>query len=262
MSEDETELEHPTIPTNLRLLLVLEELGRIGVPASPTEVNKALGLPKATVHRLFSTLEEEGFVQRDIDGHSFGLGRRLRKMSANILSSLRIRTARLAIMRQLVNRIGETCNLASANRTGMVYLDRVESKWPLQIQLPIGTEVPFHCTASGKMYLSSLFPSHLDGFLAALPLEQHTQNTIVDAAALKKEIEIIRDRSYSTDNEEFMEGMVAVAVPIKDDQGRLMSTLSVHGPTFRLSPKDATAHVDLMQKAADDLTSLLIESSD
>ena len=63
-----------TIPTNLRLLLLLEEVARVGVPMTPTAANEVLGLPKPTVHRLFHRLEEEGFLQRDIDGRSYAGG--------------------------------------------------------------------------------------------------------------------------------------------------------------------------------------------
>lgn len=262
MTEDESKNDNRNIPTNLRLLLVLEELARADVPTTPTEVNRVLGLPKATVHRLFHTLEAEGFIQRDIDGNSYSPGKRLRKLSVNALSSLRIRTARLSIIRQLVDKVGETCNVVSPNRTGMVYIDRVESKWPIQVQLPIGVEVPFHCTASGKLYLSTLPGSQLNGLLKALPLDQQTPNTIIDITVLSEEIKTIRKRGYSTDNEEFIEGMVAVAVPIKDNQDRLMSALAVHGPVSRFSLDDAKRHVDLMQSVADDLSRLLIEGSD
>ena len=113
------------IPTNLRLLLVLEEMARAGVPVTPTEVNQTLGLPKPTIHRLFTTLETEGFIQREIDGRGYSPGRRLRMMSTGILSSLRIRTARIAILTQVAEDIGETCNIALPDRDAMIYLDRV-----------------------------------------------------------------------------------------------------------------------------------------
>ena len=260
MPDDGRNQDGCPIPTNMRLLLLLEELGRAGVPITPTKANAVLGLPKPTVHRLFRTLEEEGLVQRDIDGKSFGPGRRLRQLSVNVLSSLRARTARVAVLRALAEEIGETCNIATPEREGMIYLDRVESKWPLRVQLPVGTAVPFHCTASGKLYLSSLQPSHLDRFLAATDLEALTPKTLTDPEVLKKEIEVIRERNYSTDNEEFIEGMVAIAVPINDDRGRLMSTLAVHGPVPRLSLADATRRLDLMQATANNLSSLAIET--
>lgn len=245
------------IPTNLRLLLVLEELCRAGVPTTPTEVNAILKLPKPTVHRLFHTLEAEGFVQRDIDGRSYSPGARLRRLSMDVLSSLRIRTARLAVLNALAEEIGETCNIATPDREAMIYLDRVETKWPLRIQLPIGTKVPFHCTASGKMYLSSFRPAHLRTYLAATNLRKLTPDTITDPVLLTQELAMIGERGYATDNEEFMEGMVAVALPIRDTHDRLLATLSIHAPTQRISLAELTAHIPIIAESAQRLMALL-----
>jgi IclR family acetate operon transcriptional repressor len=251
--------EKLNIPTNMRLLLLLEEVAETGVPVTPTEVNSRLGLPKPTVHRLFATLEEAGFLQRDIDGRSYSPGSRLRRMSVNVLSSLRIRAARLAVLNALANEVGETCNVATPDRDAMIYLDRVETKWPLRIQLQIWTSVPLHCTASGKMYLSSLQPSHLEHYLNAAPLESRTEKTITDPLVLTTMLQTIKEQGFSTDDAEFMDSMVACAVPILDGRGRLVSTLSIHAPTLRMSLQDMKAHVPLMHETAAKLTKLIME---
>jgi len=246
------------IPTNLRLLLLLEEIARAGVPMTPTAANEVLGLPKPTVHRLFHRLEEEGFLQRDIDGRAYFAGQRLRQLSVNVLSSSRLRTVRSAILNGLTEDVGETCNLATPEREGMFYVDRVETKWPLRIQLPIGSTVPFHCTASGKMYLSSLAPRHLRKYLENADLEQQTPHTLTDPDTIVAEVEKIRAQDYSTDDEEFMEGMVAIAAPIRDNLGRLMSTISVHAPTQRISLDEMKGHLERLRKAADDLSEMML----
>ncbi len=259
MDDAEVGRENGNIPTNLRLLLVLEELARVGVPLTPTDVNANIGLPKPTIHRLFATLEAEGFLQRELDGRSYSPGRRLRKLSTNVLSSLRVRTARLAVLGALAEQVGETCNIAVPDREAMIYLDRVETKWPLRIQLPVGTQVPFYCTASGKMYLATLTKSHLERYLASAKLESRTSNTMTDRQSLAEEIALTRKRGFSQDAEEFMDGMIALAVPIKDDRGRLFSTLSFHAPTQRLSLDDAYSHLDEMRRAAAELSQLVVE---
>jgi DNA-binding IclR family transcriptional regulator len=139
----------------------------------------------------------------------------------------------------------------------MTYLDRVETHWPLRIQLPVGTQVPFHCTASGKMYLSSMRASYLDRFLSRAKLETRGPNTFTDPDRLRAEIEQTRKRGYSTDNEEFMDGMCAVAVPIHDSQNRLLSTLSVHAPLQRLKLADLEAKIDALRSGANELSKLL-----
>lgn len=250
--------ETDTIPTNLRLLLVLEEVARAGVPVTPTDVNARLGLPKPTIHRLFATLEEEGFLQRDIDGRTYSAGRRLRVMSGGILASLRIRTARLAILTNLSRKVGETCNIALPDRDAMVYLERVETEWPLRIQLPIGTRVPFYCTASGKMYLASLPDNHLRRYAGAIEFHAYTGNSITSAKALLAEVETIRSQGFSLDREEFMDGMVAIAVPIAGPSGGLLSTLSFHAPAQRISIDKALGHLPDMKAASAQLADLLM----
>lgn len=259
MSITEWEPHGETIPTNLRPLLIVEELARAGVPLTPTDVNAQIGLPKPTIHRLFATLEAEGFLQRELDGRSYTAGRRLRVLATNVLSSLRVRTARLAVLGGLSEEIGETCNVSVPDRDAMVYLDRVETKWPLRIQLPVGTHVPFYCTASGKMYLSTLNEAHLERYLRSARLEARTPRTLTDRARLREEIARTRERGYSQDDEEFMEGMIALAVPIRDNRGRLFSTLSFHAPTQRLTLDQAYVHILKMHDAARELAHLVLE---
>lgn len=257
MPDDLSTKQQGQIPTNLRLLVLLEEVAKAGVPVTPSALKDALNLPKPTLHRLFHTAEEAGYLQRDIDGRSYGPGPRLRRLAIDTVSSQRLRMVRLTILRRVAKEIGETCNISTPDREGMIYLDRVETHWPLRIQLPIGSLVPFHCTASGKMYLSSLRPAYLDRFLANVVLEEYVPGTITDKDALKAELALTRQRKYSVDDEEFLEGMSAVAVPIYDMQERLVSTLSVNAPLQRVSLQELISRVDILFEAADELSSLI-----
>lgn len=257
MPEDTTHDDKGQIPTNLRILRLIEEIARAGVPLSPSALSTALHLPKPTIHRLLVTAEAEGYLQRDVDGRSFGPGQRLRQLAGNTLSSQRIRTERLLVMRELARDVGETCNLAAPGRVGMVYIDRVETLWPLRIQLPVGTQVPFHCTASGKMYLSSLRKDKLDRLLASLDLEKKTDFTLSDPEALKGELEATRQRGHSIDNQEFMLEMTAIAVPICDDQGRLLTTLSLHAPSQRNNVAGLERYLQQLKQAAARLEELV-----
>ena len=249
------------VPTTLRALIVLEKVAEAGVPVTPTEVNQSLKLTKATIHRIFASLEEEGFIQRDIDGRSYAPSTRLRNLAFGVVSSVRLRTARRAVLNALAEKLGETCNIALPDRDGMIYLDRVETKWPLRIQLPIGTKVPFHATASGKLYMSTLATSHRERLAQSLTQEAPlTDNTHRDAASLLTDLKRTRVRGYAEDNEEFMLGMVAVAVPILDQNKRLLSTLSVHAPSQRMTINHARDVVPLLKDAAEELRQLLLSS--
>ncbi len=250
------------MPINLRLLIILEAIAKAGVPVTPSEINRDLKLPRPTIHRLFATLESEGFVQRDIDGRGYTLGRRTRKLATEVMSSRRIRLARAAILARLSQKIGETCNITIPDRDGMIYVDRVETKWELRVQLPIGSTVPFHCTASGKLYLSTLNDQHLLGFLKATPLKARTPATLTEPAQLITAAREIRERGYATDNEEFISGMIAVAVPVLNPSGQLMSTLACHAPTQRLSLAGALRHVETLKATAQTLSTLIANDGD
>jgi len=253
-------MERPeTSLRSLRLLLILEEVAKIGVPATPTEINRSIGLPKQTLHRMFTSLEAQGFLQREHDGRSYSPGLRMRSMAINTISSPGSRAARLAIMSRLAADIGETCNLSIPDQNAMIYADRVETEWPLRIQLPIGTKVPLHCTASGKLYLSTLPSTQLDRILSNTKLEKRTSKTLTDQEALSVEIDRIRAKGFSEDNEEFMEGMIALAVPINDQQGRFLSALAFHAPTPRMPFAAAHQHLDRLRDAANELAKLLME---
>lgn len=246
---------------SVRMLLILEEVARLGIPATPTEINRSIGLPKQTLHRLFASLEALQFLQREHDGRSFSPGPRMRSMAYGVISSSPVRAARLAIMTRVAEKIGETCNLAVPERDAMIYLDRVETKWPLRIQFPIGSRVPFHCTASGKLYLSTLSKPRLERVVASLTLERMATGTITQPAALIEEIGRIRSRGFSEDREEFIDAMVALAVPILDGTGRMVSALAIHAPTLRMSLEQAHGHLDTLRDGAADLSALLVETA-
>ena len=155
----------------------------------------------------------------------------------------------------MARRIGETCNISVPDGLAMIYWDRVETEWPLKVQLPVGSRVPLYCTASGKLFLASLPPGRRRQLLARLDLQRRTPNTIADAAALEAALETIARSQMGTDNEEFIEGMIAIAVPIAEKSGRLFATLSFHAPVVRMSLEEAVGHADVLREAARDLRS-------
>ncbi|MEC8197073.1 MAG: IclR family transcriptional regulator C-terminal domain-containing protein, partial [Pseudomonadota bacterium] len=131
-----------------------------------------------------------------------------------------------------------------------------------RIQLPVGTEVPFHCSASGKCFLASLGPTARKRMVASLTLEQRTETTHVTADSLLTELAQIARDGFAVDREEFMDGMVAIAVPVKDARGRFIAALACHGPTPRMKLTDAMAQVGFLQESAQRLGDALFEPSD
>ncbi len=237
------------IATNLRTLRILEVLGNADRPMTPTEINAEIGLPKQTVHRLCKTLLEEGYLVKNTVGKGLRPGRRLRMMATGILYASRFHIARHQILVELAQQISETVNYVVPEEEGMFYLDRVETDWPFRVQLPIGTHVPFHCTASGKAFLASLRPANRRSVVDSLNLRKLTANTLDTAEALLEELDQIASQGFAVDNEEFVEGMVAIAAPVLDSAGRYYASVAFHGPTQRLSIAAAMNHKDVLFEA-------------
>lgn len=244
------------IPTIFRALAILEEAARLGEPATPTALNARLELPKPTIHRLCASLESAGYLTRDLDGRRYSPGSRLRDLAVGVISSSALQAERRALLATLSEQIGETCNLSLPDGDAMVYLDRVETKWPLRIQLPIGTRVPLHCTASGKMYLSSL-RDRARVVRLVQPMKKRTERSIDEPETLLEELARIRERGFSTDDEELLDGMIAIAVGVPGPSGSLTATLSFHAPTQRLSLQRAHDFVPLLQSTAERMSALV-----
>lgn len=238
------------IPTNMRTLLILEVLGRSDRSMTPTEINQHLKLPKQTVHRLCATLEEEGFLIRDANGKRLRPSTRLKSLASGLLYNSTDQIARRQVLLAISARVKETINFVVPEDEGMMYLDRVETDWPFRIQLPVGSHVPFHCTASGKTFLASLPLSQRRLFVKGMQLTRMTQNTFDDEELFLKELAQIAKQGYAVDNEEFMEGMIAVSVPVKDSNARYCASLACHAPTQRIDLEGVLSYKDYLLEGA------------
>lgn len=240
-----------------RVLELLELVARLDRPATVPEITERSGLPKATAYRICAALESDGYLRKDLSGRGLVAGPRLLGLAQSLIGGANQTTARHAILATAAKRIGETINLSIPRNGEMVYLDRVESEWPLRLQLPIGTRVPLHCTAGGKLFLSSLTVARRAALLRNLALEPRTPNTVTDPEQLNAALEVIREHQVGTDDEEFLEGLVAVAVPVADSAGRFFASLAVHAPVVRMDLEAARAHVPVLREAAAELSELV-----
>ncbi|MBT6093789.1 MAG: IclR family transcriptional regulator [Rhodospirillaceae bacterium] len=246
---------------SVRALEIMEAIVDAGHPVSVADIMAATGLPKATAHRLCAVMEKDGYLAPDISGKGLNLGSRMRNLALGIMAMGGADAYRHQVLTDLSHEVGETCNFNIPAGNEILYVDRVETQWPLRTQLPIGSRVPLHCTASGKLYLASLSAAKRHRLLSATGLPAHTDNTITDEAAFEAEAAKIRTNKYSTDDCEFIDGMVAIAVPVNDANGRLAAILACHAPDVRMKLETAIGYLPALQTAAT-LLSAEISSGD
>ena len=247
------------VATNMRLFHILDVLGQQQRPMTPSEINDQLNWPKQTVHRLCKSMVEEGFLKYDAAGKRLLPSSKLRTIASGLVASDWISTAVHQALEKLSAKVQETVNFVIPEQPGMIYQDRVQTNWAIQVHLPVGTHVPFHCTGSGKTYLASLPPKARNTILDAIDFTKLTPNTH-DKDSLLEELKQVRKQGYALDNEEFMQGMVAMAVPIFDPHGRYHGALAFHGPTMRLNIETITEHYGCLREVADLLGDIIFQT--
>lgn len=231
-------------------MAVLDLVAAEGRPVGLVEVTERLGLAKPTAHRIMRQLEDEGLLRREPLRDRYSVGPRLCTLSINALSSATQGGAMHAVLADLVAKIGETCNIGMLDRTEVVYVDRVECDWPLRLQLAPNSRVPAHCTSNGKLLLAFLEAGARARLIANMTLTPHTEFTTTDPQILEQECEAIRRDGYAVNNQEFNLGLIGLAVPIRDNTGRVVAGLATHSPLPRLDLDGMRKHLPALQDAA------------
>ncbi len=249
VAPETAERAFPTI----RALAILETLATARRPLGVTEISALQGMPKPTAHRIVRMLETEGLLQREPGTRRFVPGARLVQLGLGIIAACMQSAPRHAILEALSNEIGETCNFGVMAGSHAVYLDRVESAWPLGLRFEPGSRVPLHCTSMGKLFLSLLPPRKRALLLRSIPLHRYTDHTITDAAHLERELDSIRASGISTDNQEFIAGVVCVCVPVNGPNGQPAAALAVSAPLARMTLEQGLRTVPLLRTAAERL---------
>lgn len=239
-----------------RLLVILEAIAEVDEPVAAADLAPRLELPRATVHRLCMVLERLGFLQRELGSKRFVLGHRQQQLALNSLINSSHRGARHAILQALAREVGETVNVTVLDGNEIVYIDRVESHWPLRTHLQPGSRVPIHCGASGKLFLS-MMPAAKRRRLLAAPLRPYTDKTITDPRKLEEHLKQIRASGISIDDEEFMQGLIGLAVPVYDGNKRICATVSMHAPNARLTVDEVRNCAPALQRSAEAIARLM-----
>jgi DNA-binding IclR family transcriptional regulator len=233
-----------------KALDIVEAAMRQPQPPTTTELAVLLGLAKPTAHRLTQSLRELGFLQRDLASPRLVAGERLIALALDVLASVARQGPRHNILSALAEETGETCNLGVFAAGQVIYIDRIETKWPLGLRFAAGSHVPTHCTALGKMFLSYMSERNRRKYLTTLPLTRYTENTRTDPAVLEAELVQIRAEGVSFDDCEFMSGVVCSAVPIRGPSGNVVAGVAVSAPEARLTVQEARKYTPVLLETA------------
>jgi DNA-binding IclR family transcriptional regulator len=215
-----------------------------------SDIAQEVDLHKATTHRIVTTLVNYGFLERADDNQKYRLGLRLTDLGFKAIRRMDLRREALPYMRQLTQQLQEACDLSILDRGNVFYIEFVQAERTLTVSAAVGQRLPTYCTASGKLFLANLPSNELDAILSG-PMIAYTQKTITSSARLRQQLEEIRRQGYAVDDEELEVGICAVSAGIRNQPGNVIASISVPGPTSRMTTERIPQIAAALKETAD-----------
>jgi DNA-binding IclR family transcriptional regulator len=232
---------------------LLDLLQSSETPQSLDQIVIASKFPRTTVHRILTDMVSRGYVDRN-DAVHYSLGEKLLVLGATVRRRLKLRDIVYPQMIKLRDKYGETVNLGQIYRDSILYLEIVESEYPIRATGSLGILDPIQATAIGKAIMAWT-P------LAKRPVltnwSRLTSSTIATAEEWNAELERVKRRGYALDDEESMEGGRCIGVALLF-RGLPIAGLSISGPKSRLGRERVTEIAEALQ----DLSSAISERLD
>ncbi len=217
-------------------------------------LTQELEAPKTTVFDIVRTLEAHGIVQRDPTTGMISLGLHTIELGYSAVRSYGVRRFLAPVLQALNEELDETVHLTVLDDAEVLYIECYESSKRLRTYSVIGIRGPLHCTSVGKAILAWLPRDKQENLLQRISYERFTENTITSVKELRDDLSVIRRRGYAIDDVEHEEGVRCVGVPVFDRQGEVAASVSVSGPTQRVTPERVPVLAERMKAAAADMS--------
>ncbi|QRG66190.1 IclR family transcriptional regulator [Brevibacillus choshinensis] len=210
-----------------------------------SEISSRLSLHKSTVHRLLATLENKGFLIRDVQTEKYRLGFRIWELSANLTHNDDPATMLLPEMERLRDLVEETISLYVRDGNERIRIQAVQSKQPIRRVAPIGARMPLTVGASSKVLVA-----YADESVAQALLQDPDWPDFVSRESYVEQLEQIKQQGFATSVEERELGTAAVAAPIFNRNGQLVASIAASGPSNRLTPEKMSQYAPYIMEAA------------
>ncbi|MFI8343381.1 IclR family transcriptional regulator [Streptomyces sp. NPDC085639] len=229
----------------LRILPVLA-----GGPAGLGAVAEALGVHKSTALRLLRTLNEHGLVYRQPDGR-YRLGAQLFALAAEAIENLDVRDIAHPHLMELNRATGHTVHLALHQDDEVVYVDKVDSRYPVRMYSRIGRPVPLTVAAVAKLLLADLPDAERRALADRIEYPRYTARSTPDAAAFLRELDLVREQGWATDLGGHEESINCLGAPVHGPDGRVVAALSVSAPGVVLAAEGLLELLPQVLRTAD-----------
>jgi DNA-binding IclR family transcriptional regulator len=237
-----------------RAVQILKVLAEKGGAASLAEIAHAAGMPTSSAHRIVTTLQAHCFVVKDQDGRRYRLGFGLVPLAQGALKNLSEHsdaTPYLAEVRDRWNEVSSVCALVENHVVCLQVSSVVNEPHRTQFFVRPGQIMPFNGSASGKAILAYQDPDKIEAVIFENQFTAYTAMTITDPEEFRQHLKLIRDQGYALCEEELEIGVSAVAVPIKNVSGDVISCLVVVAPSARLRGHIREGLLDMLKNTCE-----------
>jgi DNA-binding IclR family transcriptional regulator len=237
-------------------LAILDCFDRRQPSLALAEINRRLGIPKATAYRNLAALEQFGYVTWDRQKNTYSLGAKVLELSRRFVDQHEVITVARPVLADLAAETGETAHIGVLSGADVVYVDIAESPQRVRAYVTRGDRIPAHCVASGKAILAYSDEATVEAVLEG-GLQMMTAKTLVNREHLLKDLGRTRKCGYGLNIGEWMEEVVAASAPVFSHTGEVIAAIGVAGPLSRLSPRRADALGRIARKHANRVSTVL-----
>ncbi|MBA2461607.1 MAG: IclR family transcriptional regulator [Actinobacteria bacterium] len=235
-----------------RALAVLDALAESAVELGTNEIARRTRINASTISRLLATLADAGLVEHVQATGRYRLGLRLVQLGNAVVERLDLRDLARMELEALVAATGETATLSAPGEGVAITIDFVPGPSSVQGVAQIGRPSVAHATATGKVMLA-----FTEAELPDEPLHAYTARTITAHAALRSELERVRERGWAESLEEREDDLNAIAAPIRNGLGGLAAIIGLQGPAFRFDPPAMSAALAPLREQAEAVSAKL-----
>jgi DNA-binding IclR family transcriptional regulator len=232
-----------------RALAILMRLGRCPQGMSAAELAREVTLPRPTVIRLLNTMEQSRAVERLADDGRYRLGEGILSLARAVSFSRQLVMVARPFLQELAQQTGETVYLSLPDGTQSHYIEQINSQYHIQPIDWVGSRVPLHLVADGKVFLAHWPEEDLARYLER-PLAGYTSQSITSPEALGNHLAVVRQQGYARTQDEFEEGLVAFAAPVFNAGGKVIAAVTTGGPAYRFPPEQASEFADRVKETA------------
>ncbi len=246
--EDNQDLNNYNIKSLIKSLEILEKLIIHG-ETSIGELSNLTGIGKSGVHRILGTFKQMGYIKQARDGRYYA-SIKIFELGNLVGDRIPFKSIIRKSLEKLYEKCHETVNVSMLDDLDIVFLDKIITKEPLRIVLDVGRRVPAYCTGMGKVLLAHEENANLKN----IDFRRYSDNTLDSIEKFEEELKLIREQGYAIDKEEYIKGLICIAVPVKKRNRDVVAAISIATPAARMDQQKKEEYLRMLLDAAEDIT--------